>query len=378
EVQNNNRKYSCVVGGWCSSDAAWAYEPGVGAHWGDAWTDLGLCAIGPEVGITSPADNALLAVGTTISINVDAADGDGTVESVEFFAAALSVHTDTTAPYSASWTVSGLGEVQLKAVATDNEGNTGDATVLVNVTDETLIASLTSPASGTIVTLGKTVALAATATSIDSVVAKVEFVVNGSVVATDTTAPYNGNWTPGSTGQYSVSAKATDANGQTALTTASTVNVITTPVNGPHQLIGYWHNFINGSGCPIELGKISTKWDVIDIAFADNDRNSTGTVHFNLFAGKPGCAAIDPAQFKLDIAALIAQGKQVVLSLGGAEGTITLNTATDEANFVSSLTALINEWGFSGLDIDLESGSNLVHGSQIQARLPRALKAIEA
>ena len=30
------------------------------------------------------------------------------------------------------------------------------------------------------------------------------------------------------------------------------------------------------------------------------------------------------------------------------------------------------------IDIDLESGSNLMHGTQIQQRLPRALKAIEA
>ena len=63
--------------------------------------------------------------------------------------------------------------------------------------------------------------------------------------------------------------------------------------------------------------------------------------------------------------------------LGGAEGTITLNTDQDEANFVASLTDIIKEWGFDGLDVDLESGSNLVHGSQIQARLGQALLQIE-
>ena len=78
------------------------------------------------------------------------------------------------------------------------------------------------------------------------------------------------------------------------------------------------------------------------------------------------------------MAALQAKGKVFVLSLGGAEGNITLNTDSDEAHFVDSLTALIKEWGFDGLDVDLESGSNLMHGSQIQARLGRALKQIEA
>ncbi|GAL06722.1 chitinase [Photobacterium aphoticum] len=147
-----------------------------------------------------------------------------------------------------------------------------------------------------------------------------------------------------------------------------------------HKLIGYWHNFVNGAGCPIPLSEMSKAWDIIDIAFAENDRNSDGTVHFNLYSGDiySDCPALDPQKFKQDMAALQAEGKVFVLSLGGAEGTITLNTDTDEANFVSSLTDIVKEWGFDGLDIDLESGSNLLHGTQIQARLPGALKKIEA
>ncbi len=129
----------------------------------------------------------------------------------------------------------------------------------------------------------------------------------------------------------------------------------------------------------MRLADMSSQWDIIDIAFADNDISSTGTVHFNLFDGhNSSCPALDPAQFKADMAALQAQGKIFVLSLGGAEGTITLNTASDEANFVSSLTAAINEWGFDGLDVDLESGSQLSHGSQIQTRLVTGLRSIDA
>ncbi len=378
EVQSNNHKYRCDVGGWCSSDAAWAYAPGSGQYWSDAWTDLGICAIGPEVAITSPSDNALLLVGKPVTVTVAASDSDGSVTGVEFFAAGTSLSVDTISPYAANWTAASVGEVQLKAVATDNEGNASTATVLVNVTDEALVASLTSPTSGSTVTLGKTVAIAATSSTVSGTISQVEFLVNGAVVSTDTSAPYSTNWTPGSLGQYTITAKATNSTGDVATSGAASVNVIAEPAKLPHKLIGYWHNFINAAGCPIPLRDISAQWDVIDIAFADNDRNSNGTVHFNLFAGKPGCAAIDPVQFKQDIAALKAQGRPVVLSLGGAEGNITLNTDADETNFIASLSAIVNEWGFSGLDIDLESGSNLLHGTQIQARLPRALKAIEA
>ncbi|TDF35666.1 chitinase [Alteromonadaceae bacterium M269] len=377
-VQNLNHRYSCDVPGWCSSPAGWAYEPGRGQHWQSAWTDLGICAIAPEVSINSPANNAVVLAGTEVTISASASDEDGSIAQVEFQANGTTIGTDVGAPYSALWNADVAGETQLKAIATDNEGNSSEATVLVTVSDEPLVISLTSPSSGGTVSLGNSVNLSAEASPVVGSVDSVVFSVNGSVVATDNAFPYSTNWTPGSTGTYIVSATATDSSGNSATSSAVTINVTDAPVRRTHRLIGYWHNFVNGSGCPTRLGDISSDWDVIDIAFADNDVTSNGTVHFNLFDGTgSSCPGIDPDQFKQDIAALQAQGKVVVLSLGGAEGTITLNTDSDQANFVSSLTSIINEWGFDGLDIDLESGSNLLHGTQIQARLPGAIKQIE-
>jgi chitinase len=145
-----------------------------------------------------------------------------------------------------------------------------------------------------------------------------------------------------------------------------------------HALVGYWHNFNNPSGCAIPLSQVSDDWDVIVVAFAENDPLSNGTLHFTPYAGgdphSPGCAAIEASQFKADVKAKRAAGKIVALSLGGAEGNITLNTDSDEASFVSSLTGILSEWGFDGIDVDLESGSGLTHGSQIQTRLVSAIK----
>ncbi len=42
-VQNVNNKYSCTIAGWCSSTAAWAYAPGTGTYWTDAWALVGPC-----------------------------------------------------------------------------------------------------------------------------------------------------------------------------------------------------------------------------------------------------------------------------------------------------------------------------------------------
>ncbi len=379
EVQNLNQKYRCEIGGWCSSSSDWAYAPGTGSNWQDAWTGLGVCSTPPQVSITSPSDNSVIFAGSSIIINATANDNDGSIVSVEFFANNVTLGADTQAPYSMNWDATLIGSNTLKAVATDNEGNNSDSSILVTVSDQNVVTSLTSPQSGSSLALGKETQLSAIATSLTSSISHVDFLVNGVIVGSDTTTPYNKNWTPSAIGAYSISVEATDAQGNTALSTASSVTVLEQS-QAKHKLIGYWHNFVNGSGCPTRLSEMSDAWDVIDIAFADNDRNSNGTVHFNLYSGDihSSCAALDPTQFKQDMAALQAKGKIFVLSLGGAEGTITLNTAEDEANFISSLTAIIADWGFDGLDIDLESGSNLLHGTQIQARLPTALKKIEA
>ncbi len=378
-VESNNHKYRCDVAGWCSSSSDWAYKPGEGQYWTDAWTDLGICAIAPDVKITSLNAQQTVLAGTTLTIDADATDADGTIEQVSFYANEQLIDTDLTAPYSTQWLASDLGNTTIKAVATDNEANTNEASATVTVSDQALVTSLTSPSSGSVVTLGKALTLSATATALTGDVRQVDFIINGNVVATDKTAPYSSSWTAQSAGNYTVTALATNGNGETALSTAASVKV-QEPIETQHNLIGYWHNFVNGSGCPIRLRDISPAWDIIDIAFADNDRNSDGTVHFNLYNGdiRSSCEPLDPQQFKDDVRELRAQGKIIVLSLGGAEGTITLNNDADQANFVSSLTDIINEWGFDGLDIDLESGSNLLHGTEIQARLPVALKQIEA
>lgn len=45
-AQNLGNEYRCDVAGWCSSSAAWAYEPGVGLYWQSAWTLSGSCSGG--------------------------------------------------------------------------------------------------------------------------------------------------------------------------------------------------------------------------------------------------------------------------------------------------------------------------------------------
>lgn len=76
----------------------------------------------PTVSITSPRTGATVTVATGTTIAATAADSDGTISNVQFYANGLSLGTDSVAPYSISWTPSAEGTYRLTAVAVDNSG----------------------------------------------------------------------------------------------------------------------------------------------------------------------------------------------------------------------------------------------------------------
>lgn len=63
------------------------------------------------------------------------------------------------------------------------------------------------------------------------------------------------------------------------------------------------------------------------------------------------------SDFKADIKALQAEGKKVVLSIGGYEGYFSLTSESAVKQFVSDIRGFIDEYGFDGIDIDLEQSS---------------------
>ncbi|UWE04103.1 glycosyl hydrolase family 18 protein [Laceyella sacchari] len=123
---------------------------------------------------------------------------------------------------------------------------------------------------------------------------------------------------------------------------------------GDKLLIGYWHNFDNGS-TTLKLGEVSSKYDVIPVAFAEPSGQAPGHMQFTPYNATP-------EQFKADIARLKQMGKKVLISIGGANGHIQLHDATAKQNFINSMKNIIQTYGFNGMDIDLE-GSSLAVGS---------------
>jgi chitinase len=128
-----------------------------------------------------------------------------------------------------------------------------------------------------------------------------------------------------------------------------------------HVLTGYWQNFNNGATVQ-KISDVPAAYDLIAVAFADADTSRPGAITFNLDSA--GLGGYTVAQFKADIAAKQAAGKKVILSVGGQNGTVSVADPTAASNFASSALSVLREYGFDGIDIDLENGVNAQYMGQ--------------
>ena len=123
-------------------------------------------------------------------------------------------------------------------------------------------------------------------------------------------------------------------------------------------MTGYWQDFTNGA-TPLRLSNVNSQYDLIAVAFANADPANPGGVTFSIDSGlSSALGGYTEAQFSSDIATLHSQGKKVIISVGGQNGTIVVNDSTSATNFANSVYSLITNYGFDGVDIDLENTLN--------------------
>ncbi|WP_442877620.1 glycoside hydrolase family 6 protein [Dactylosporangium sp. AC04546] len=196
--------------------------------------------------MTSPAANASFTAPATVNIAANAADADGTIAKVEFYQGTTLLGTDTSAPYSYSWTNVAAGSYSITARAYDNGGlSTNSGIVPITVTNGggngSPTVSLTSPSTGSSYTAPATVSLAATASDSDGTVTKVDFYNGSTLLGTDTTSPYTYTWSNVAAGSYTLTARATDNSGNTTTSAASAITVTgggTTPNHADNPYVG--------------------------------------------------------------------------------------------------------------------------------------------
>ncbi|MFE5830650.1 MULTISPECIES: chitinase [unclassified Streptomyces] len=170
---------------------------------------------------------------------------------------------------------------------------------------------------------------------------------------------------------YQFQVSATNAAGESAKSAAVTARTAKNQTGpGPavpkHAVTGYWQNFDNGAAKQ-KLRDVQAAYDIIAVSFADST-TTPGQIVFNL---DPAVGYASVADFKADVAAKKAAGKSVIISVGGEKGNVTINSDASATAFANSTYALMQEYGFNGVDIDLEHGINSTY-------LTKALRQLSA
>jgi chitinase len=135
-----------------------------------------------------------------------------------------------------------------------------------------------------------------------------------------------------------------------------------------HVLMGYWQDFTNGA-TPLTLADVPTSYNLVAVAFG-NAGGTPGQVTFSLDSGlSSALGGYTDSQFTSDIQTLHARGQKVILSVGGQNGAISVTDAASAGEFASSVEQIIQQYGFDGVDIDLENGVNPTYMAQALEQL---------
>ncbi|WP_217919557.1 chitinase [Actinomadura sp. BRA 177] len=137
-----------------------------------------------------------------------------------------------------------------------------------------------------------------------------------------------------------------------------------------HALIGYLHaSFANGSGY-VRMADVPDAWDIIDLAFGEPTSPTSGDIRFTRCPISECPNVESDEEFIAAIRAKQAQGKKVLISIGGQNGQVQLTTTAARDKFVQSVSAIIDRYGLDGLDVDFEGHSLYLNAGDTDFRNP--------
>jgi chitinase len=143
--------------------------------------------------------------------------------------------------------------------------------------------------------------------------------------------------------------------------------------NAP-RVIAYWHNWNSLSVPYLPLQEVPSAVNTLIVAFALPPSADSAQMTFKPFLASK-------TAFKNDIRKLQNRGIQVLISVGGGNHPIELNTSQMTLDFVSSMKSIIDDYGFDGLDINLEKSSKVLDSGDLDFKnptTPKILNMIEA
>ncbi|SDW89397.1 chitinase family 18 [Pseudomonas syringae] len=143
-----------------------------------------------------------------------------------------------------------------------------------------------------------------------------------------------------------------------------------TDIRGKKILMGFWHNWPSATGQGYQQGlfkemaltDIPEAYNVVAVAFM----KGSGIPTFKPYN-------LSDEAFRAQVAALNAQGRAVLISLGGAEAEIKLKAGQEDA-LAYEIIRLVEVYGFDGLDIDLEQTA--ITSEDNETVVPAALRMV--
>jgi len=173
--------------------------------------------IAPGVVITSPVINSSFTSPANINITANATDADGSIIMVEFYSGISKIGTISAAPYSFAWNNVSMGTYSLTAVATDNYNlKTVSSAISISVNNGTTsgnkppVIKISNPSKGNKFDNPATITIDADASDSDGTITKVEFYSGAQKLGEVTTEPFTYTWKDVKSGNYIITAVATD------------------------------------------------------------------------------------------------------------------------------------------------------------------------
>lgn len=376
---------SLKLNGWQNNDVV--YSPGNLANFAVPTTpqvyNFNSNSVAPQVTITSPSlATVTSAPGTAIQLKANAsltfADPTVSISSVVFningqnITATLSAGTE----YVANWTPVAADfnkNYTLKATVTASNGVTAENTkaFYLQCSGATCPNSLpviawVTPAATSInqPTGFQAVPVSVNITDSDGTISTVSISIDGiSFAMTKGTGnAYNYTFTPNAYKTHAIVVTATDNAGGVKTFSQSLAITNSTSTFNPlpaKVIVGYAHGWDNASAPFLYFNQMGDKkFNVVVYSFIET-QNRDGYTPI-LVVNEPKYmtnGVFNPQLLKNDIKFLRDKGIPVIVSIGGQNGHVELQTVAQKNTFVNGLKAIVDQYNFDGVDIDFEGGS---------------------
>ncbi|HEY0550864.1 MAG TPA: Ig-like domain-containing protein, partial [Verrucomicrobiae bacterium] len=231
---------------------------------------------GPLGVALTPTNGTTLNLGSALVLTA-AVLGGNSPYMVTFYSNGQPVGSAGSAPYTLNLGPLPIGSYTCYVEAADSSLPTpqlaSSSTNVITISPGPLLATLTAPANGQLVTAGQVLSLTANASvGAPLTVSNVEFYVDGVLVGTDASSPYSATTTPG-LGSHAAYAAATDSLGRKTFTTTNAFAATTPPTAALVGPNGYTNDF-TAQPLAVEWATLSIAGSAADAYTMDTEVNA--------------------------------------------------------------------------------------------------------